>query len=136
MNREQAAAAAEEAQLSVEQSKLPLFHAEAGKDQFTGDQWLERFEKCRQAGNWNEARTTSYFYNSMRGKALKWYRMLSVAKINANDYVQLRQAFVESYGTQVSQRVVIQTLWASSKAKLNQFKSTSQGLVIPRTITR
>jgi hypothetical protein len=107
MNAAQAAAAAEEAQLSVEQSKLPLFHAEPGKDQFTGDQWLERFEKCRQARNWNEARTTNYFYNSMRGKALKWYRMLSVAKINANDYEQLRQAFVENYGTQVSQRVVI-----------------------------
>ncbi len=102
-----AATAAEEAQLSVEQSKLPLFHAEPGKDQFTGDQWLERFEKCRQAGNWNKAPTTSYFYNSMRGKALKWYLMLSVAKINANDYEQLRLAFVENYGTQVSQRVVI-----------------------------
>jgi hypothetical protein len=89
MNAAQAAAAAEEAQLSVEQSKLPLFHAEPGKDQFTGDQWLERFEKCQQAGNWNKARTTSYFYNTMRGKALKCYRMLSVAKINANDYVQL-----------------------------------------------
>jgi hypothetical protein len=102
-----AAAAAEEAQLSVEQSKLPLFHAEPGNDQFTGDQWLERFEKCQQAGNWNEARTTSYFYNFMRGKALKWYWMLSVAKINANDYEQLRLAFVENYGTQVSQQVVI-----------------------------
>ena len=35
MNAAQAAAAAEEAQLSVEQSKLPLFHAEPGKDQYT-----------------------------------------------------------------------------------------------------
>jgi hypothetical protein len=47
------AAGAKEAQLSVQQSKLPLFHAEAKKDLFTEDQWLERFEKCRQAGNWN-----------------------------------------------------------------------------------
>jgi hypothetical protein len=86
-----AAAAAKEAQIRVEQS---LFHAEDKKDQFTGDQWLERFKKCRQAGNWNEARTTSYFNNSMRGKALKWYCMLSVAKIDTNDYVQLRRAFV------------------------------------------
>jgi len=117
MNAAQAAAAAEEAQLSVEQSKLPLFHAEPGKDQFTGDQWLERFEKCRQAGNWNEARTTSYFYNSMRGKALKWYRMLSVAKINANDYAQLRMAFVESYGTQASQRVVITDFMSIKQGK-------------------
>jgi len=33
-----AAAAAEQAQLAVEQSKLPLFHADPKKDQFTGDQ--------------------------------------------------------------------------------------------------
>ncbi len=33
--------------------------------------------------------------------------MLSVAKINSNNYQQLRQAFVENYSTQVSQRVVI-----------------------------
>jgi hypothetical protein len=37
----QAAAAAAEAQLAVEQSKLPLFHADPKKDQFTADQWLE-----------------------------------------------------------------------------------------------
>jgi hypothetical protein len=36
-----AAAAAEEAQLSVEQSKLIFFHAEDKKDQFMGDQWLD-----------------------------------------------------------------------------------------------
>ncbi len=67
---QQAAAAAEEAQLAVDQSKLPLFHADPKKDQFTGDQWLERFENIRQASNWNEQRTKqrtkSYFYNALR----------------------------------------------------------------------
>ena len=100
-------AAAEQAQLNVEQSKLPLFHGDKSKDQFTGDQWLERFENAKEAGNWNAARTTSYFYNSMRGLALRWYRMLSVAKINANDYEQLRASFVENYGVQVSNKIVI-----------------------------
>jgi hypothetical protein len=102
-----ATAAAKEDQLSVEQSKLPLFHAKDKKDQFTRDQWLEQFEKCKEARNWNEARRTSYFYNSMRCKALKWYRLLSVAKIDANDYNQLRRAFVEYYGIKVSQRILI-----------------------------
>jgi hypothetical protein len=37
----------------------------------------------------------------------KWYHMLSVAKINAKDYEQLRRAFVENYSTKVSQQVVI-----------------------------
>ena len=102
-----AMAAAEQAQINVEQSKLPLFHGDKSKDQFTGDQWLERFENAREAGNWNAARTTSYFYNSMRGLALRWYRMLSVAKVNVNDYEQLRTNFVNNYGVQVSNKIVI-----------------------------
>jgi len=61
----QAAAAAAEAQLAVEQSKLPLFHADLKKDQFTADQWLERFENAQTAGNWNAERTKSYMYNSL-----------------------------------------------------------------------
>ena len=107
MNQAQAVAAAEQAQLNVEQSKLPLFHGDKSKDQFTGDQWLERFENARTAGNWNAARTTSYFYNSLRGLALRWYRMLSVAKIDVNDYEQLRATFVDNYGVQVSNKIVI-----------------------------
>jgi hypothetical protein len=102
-----AVAAAEQAQLNVEQSKLPLFNGDKSKDQFTGDQWLERFENARTAGDWNQARTTSYFYNSLRGLALRWYRMLSVAKINVNDYEQLRTCFIENYGTQTSNKIVI-----------------------------
>jgi len=34
-----AAAATEQAQIAVQQSKLPVFHADPKKDQFTGDQW-------------------------------------------------------------------------------------------------
>jgi hypothetical protein len=30
--------------LQLEQSKLPLFHTDPKKDQFTGDQWMESFE--------------------------------------------------------------------------------------------
>jgi hypothetical protein len=51
------AAAAEVAQLAVEQSKLPLFHKDPKKDQFTGDQWLEQFENSRAACNWNAQQT-------------------------------------------------------------------------------
>ena len=40
-------AAAEEAQHSVESSKLPLFYADPDKDQFTADQWMEQFKMSR-----------------------------------------------------------------------------------------
>ncbi len=41
--------AVKDAQISFKQSKLPLFQAEAKKDQFNSDQWLECFEKCQKA---------------------------------------------------------------------------------------
>ena len=61
----------QQAQLNVEPSKLPLFHGDKKQDQFTGDQWLERFEKCQSTGQWNAARSNSYFYKSLRGLALR-----------------------------------------------------------------
>jgi hypothetical protein len=60
-----AAADAAEAQLAVEQSKLPLVHEDQKKDQFTGDQWLECFEHGRAASNWNAERTKRYFYYAL-----------------------------------------------------------------------
>jgi hypothetical protein len=97
-----AAAAAEQAQLAVEQSKLPVFHPDPKKDQFTGDQWLERFENGRIAGNWSAERTKCYFYNSMWDDALSWYRMLKVVKINTDDYEAVQTAFIQSFRDQTN----------------------------------
>jgi len=103
----QAAAAAAEAQLAVEQSKLPAFHADPKKDQFTADQWLERFEIARSAGNWNAERTKSYLYNALRDGALSWFRMLKVVGIDIDDFQAVRVAFMQNYGSQTNNRIVI-----------------------------
>ncbi len=55
-----------------------------------GDHWLERFENSRAASNWNAQQTKSYFYNALWDKALLWYRMLSVVKINTDKYEVVR----------------------------------------------
>jgi len=102
-----AAAAAEQAQLAIEQSKLPIFHADLKKDQFTGDQWLEQFENGHISGAWSAERTKCYFYNSMRDDALSWYRMLKVVKINTDDYEAVWTAFIQNFGDQTNNRVVI-----------------------------
>ncbi len=91
MNNQQAITAAKEAQIAVEQSKLSYFHANS---KFTGDQYLERFKYSRQARYWNKERTWSNFYNATRGKALKWYKILSVAKIEINNYKAFSTAFI------------------------------------------
>jgi len=103
----QAANAAAEAQLAVEQSKLPCFYADPKKDQFTADQWLERFENARTAGNWNAERTKSYMYNSLRDGALCWFRMLKVVGIDHDDFDAVRVAFMQNYGSQTNNRIVI-----------------------------
>ncbi len=96
------AATAPEAQLTVEQSKLPLFHADPKRDQFRGDQWLERFENSRESCNWNAQRT-----NALQDAALSWYRMLSVVKIDTNDNQAVRTAFLQNFGVQTNNCVVI-----------------------------
>jgi len=103
----QAAAAAEEAQLAVEHSKLPLFHSDPKKDQFTGDQWLERFGNSHQAGNWNQQHTKSYFYNTLRDGILQWYHMLSVPKIDINDYEAVQATFIQNLRVQTNNCFVI-----------------------------
>jgi len=102
-----AAAAAEEAQRSVELSKLPLFYADKEKDQFNPDQWLERFEKARNAGNWSPAKTSSYFYNSLRSYALQWYRGLKIFRVDKDDWEQVRASFLENFGSRATSRLVI-----------------------------
>ena len=128
-------AAAEQVQLSVEQSKLPKFHGDKKLDQFTGDQWLERFKNSGTARNWNAALTTRYFYNSLRGHTLRWYRMLYVAKINVNDYEQLRTSFVDNYGVQMSNKIVITDFNNLKQEKTSRCRSFSRESETSRTTT-
>jgi hypothetical protein len=103
----QAVAAAEEAQRSVESSKLPLFYADPAKDQFTADQWMERFEMSRRAGQWNAAKTASYFYNSLRSFALKWYRGMEVTGVDTQDWDQVKTHFNRNYSTHNTSKLII-----------------------------
>jgi len=68
---------------------------------------LERFENGRIAGAWSAERTKCYFYNSMQDAALSWYRMLKVVKIDTDDYEAVRTAFIQNFGDQTNNLVVI-----------------------------
>jgi len=71
------------------------------------DQWLERFENARTAGYWNAERTKSYMYNALRDSALCWFRMLKVVGIDQDDFQAVRVAFMQNYGSQTNNRIVI-----------------------------
>ncbi len=114
-------AAAEEALLGIEQSKLPFFHADPKKDHFTGDQWLERFENSRVSGQWNGQRTKSYFHNAMRGDALQWYRMLSVAKMDIDNYEELCTAFIMKFGVKTNNYVVFSNTKQGKEETVQEF---------------
>jgi hypothetical protein len=43
----------------------------------------------------------------MRDDALSWYRMLKVVKINTDDYEAVQISFIQNFGDQTNNRVVI-----------------------------
>jgi hypothetical protein len=92
-----AAAAAAKAQHAIEQSKLPLFHADPKKDQYKEDQWLERFEHSRAAGRWSAKRTKSYFYNALQ----------DIVKIDTDNFQAVRTTFLQNFGVQTNNWIVI-----------------------------
>ena len=103
----QVVAAAEEAQRSVESSKLPLFYKDPTKDQFAPDQWMEWFKMSRCAGQWNAAKTASYFYNSLRSFALHWYCGMEVTGVVTQDCNQVKAHFNRNCSTHNTSKLII-----------------------------
>ena len=66
------AAAVLATQQQVDLYKLPLYHANAKKDLFTAEEWVEHVQRAKDAGTWNDVTTTSYVYNTLREGALTW----------------------------------------------------------------
>jgi len=80
---------------------------------------LEQFENSRQAGTWNAQCTKSYFYNALQESALSWYCMLSVVKIDMNDYQAVGTAFIQNFRIQTNYYVVL-TDFTSMKQKKDE----------------
>ena len=98
------------AQQQVDLSKLPLYHANSKKDVFTAEEWVERVQRAKDAGNWNDNLTTSYVYNALREGALTWYRTLKWSNVNNQVWADVKQAFLEAYGTTHTSRTTTTAL--------------------------
>jgi uncharacterized membrane protein YgcG len=110
MADQEAAAAADaevEAQRQVDLAKLPFFHGDTKKDQFTPEQWLERVERAKLAGAWSDRRTSSYLYNAFRDGALKWFRTLMMIGADNTAWAEIREEFRLAYGTATSAKITI-----------------------------
>jgi len=83
----------------VDLSRIPLWSANKEKDSFTAEQWIERIQKARVAGNWTEPATMSYVFNAMRGDALMWYDALPTLGYNNEEWNSFKEAFLRTYGT-------------------------------------
>jgi len=83
----------------VDLSRIPLWSANKEKDSFTAEQWIERIQKARVAGNWTEPATMSYVFNAMRGDALTWYDALPTLGYNNEEWNSFKEAFLRTYGT-------------------------------------
>ena len=98
------------AQQQVDLSKLPLYHANSKKDTFTAEEWVERVQRAKDAGVWNDVLTTSYVYNALREGALTWYRTLKWSNVDNTDWNAVKQAFLEAYGTTHTSRTTTTAL--------------------------
>jgi hypothetical protein len=98
------------AQRQVDLSKIPLFHANSKKDCFTAEEWVERVQRAKDAGTWDDVTTTTYVYNAMRDGALTWYRTLKWSNVDNDNWAAVKQAFLEAYGTTHTSRTTTTAL--------------------------
>ena len=99
-----------EAARQVDLSKIPLFHANTKKDVFTPEEWIDRVQRAKDAGTWNDATTTSYVYNALREGALTWYRSLNCSGVNNTIWAEVKTAFLKAYGTTHTSRTTTTTI--------------------------
>ena len=104
------AGAALAAARQVDLSKLPLFHANPKTDAFTAEEWAERVQLAKDGGPWDDALATSYVYNALRDGALTWYRTLKWSNIDNRNWAEVKQAFLEAYGTTHTSRTTATAL--------------------------
>ena len=87
-----------EAGRNVDLGRLPLWSGT--KDSaFSAEQWAERIDKAKVAGNWTEVQTMSYVFNALRGDALTWFDALPTLGYDIATWDNFKGAFIRTYGT-------------------------------------
>jgi hypothetical protein len=89
-------------------SRIPIWSG--GKEVFTAEQWIDRINRSKTAGNWNDALTMSYVFNAMRGPALRWFDALPRLGCNREVWNDFRKAFINTYGSTRTARTAALTL--------------------------
>ena len=83
----------------AELAKLPTFSGDRKTDTFIAEHWLARVDNTRASANWDDARTMTYVFNALRGKAVLWYFSLERSDVDVTVYDQFKAAFLEAYST-------------------------------------
>ncbi len=86
-------------------AKLPLYSVNV-KDQFTAEQWIERIFHSRMASAWTADQTMAFVFNALHGNALRWFDALKCSGIHRNDWDAFQKAFLASFSTTCTPRIV------------------------------
>jgi Retrotransposon gag protein len=98
------------AQNQIELGKIPIFFGDKSKDAFTAEHWLERIELSRNTAPWTDVQTVNYFYQALRGNAVKWWAFIKDNGVNMTDWTAVAEKFLAAYGTTVTERSAVANL--------------------------
>jgi hypothetical protein len=84
---------------SEEDCKIPLWFANRKKDILTAEHWIESVERAKILYNWDDETTIFYVCTALRDGARTWFSMLERDGIDCTSWEQIKNEFLESYGT-------------------------------------
>ena len=98
------------AQNQIELGKIPIFFGDKSKDAFTAEHWIERIELSRTTAPWTDVQCINYFYQALRGNAVKWWAFIKDNGVNMTQWAAVREKFLAAYGTTVTERSAVANL--------------------------
>lgn len=87
----------DENQRLLDLTKIPTFSGNSSTDLFNAEQWVQRIDRSRLAGNWNDDQTMAFVLNALRLEALLWYDSCARSKISTTVWAEFKIGFLSAY---------------------------------------
>jgi len=95
----------------LDQSKLPIFFGESGRDACTPLEFIQRVDAAMVANEWSDEQTYAYVSGCLFGDAAKWIRHSKVEKEHAQDtWTWLKPQFRKRFFHKVNQTAIADAL--------------------------
>jgi len=80
--------------------RLPLWHADPSKDQFTAEHWVQRVETLQRSHGWTPAQTAGFAASAFRDRAMLFLDFLEDEGLDRNSWPVLKEYLLKQFGSQ------------------------------------